>query len=153
MRVRSELIDKAVLPSGEQLTLTKEAGYFMVRADGVPLMSNRAHHSEEHMAVVGCAGLAEKSNARVLVGGLGMGYTVHAALDQLPPSGQVVVSEISPQLIEWNRGPLAELANHPLEDERVVLEVGDLVAYLASSPKPFDAILLTAAPPQHAIEL
>ena len=140
--MRKKLIDKAVLPSGEELTLTEEAGYFMVRADGVPLMSNMAHHSEEHMAVIGCAALGEKADARVLVGGLGMGYTARAALDQLPPTGQVVVSEISPQLVTWNRGPLAELADRPLDDPRLVLEVGDLVAYLASTPKPFDAILL-----------
>jgi spermidine synthase len=139
---KSKLIDKAVLPSGEELTLSEEAGYFMVRADGMPLMSNMQHHSEEHMAVVGCAGLREKADARVLVGGLGMGYTARAALDQLPPTGEVVVSEISPQLVAWNRGPLADLASRPLEDPRLVLAMGDLVAYLASGPEPFDAILL-----------
>ena len=139
---KSRLIDKALLPSGEELTLREEAGYFMVRADGMPLMSNMMHHSEEHMAVVGCVGLKEKADGRVLVGGLGMGYTARAALDEVSPTGKVVVSEISPKLVEWNRGPLADLADRPLEDPRVELALGDIVAYVAAGPKPFDAILL-----------
>ncbi len=139
---KSRVIDRAVLPSGEELTLLEEAGFFMVRADGVPLMSNRAHHSEEHMATVGCAGLAEKPGARVLVGGLGMCYTARAALDQLGPAGRVIVTEISPQLVAWNRGPLADLAGRPLEDPRCKLVVGDLVRFVASPPEPFDALLL-----------
>ena len=139
---KSKLIDTATLPSGEVLTLIEESGYFMVRADGLPLMSNMAHYSEEHMAVVGCEGLREKPDARVLVGGLGMGYTARAALEQVSSTGTVIVSEISPQLVEWNRGPLADLAERPLEDPRLVLEVGDIVAYLGSGPEPFDAMLL-----------
>ncbi len=139
---KSRLIDKAILPSGEELTLREEAGFFMVRADGMPLMSNMAHYSEEHMAVLGCKGLKEKADARVLIGGLGMGYTARAALEQLGPTGRVIVSEISPTLIEWNRGPLADLADRPLEDKRTELAVGDLVDYVLSSPEPFDAMLL-----------
>jgi len=139
---KARIIDRAILPSGEELTLTEEAGFYMVRADGVPLMSNRAHHSEEHMAVVGCAGLAQKPDARVLVGGLGMGYTARAALDQVGPTGRVVVAEISAQLVAWNGGPLADLAGRPLEDARCELALGDLVSYVASAPEPFDALLL-----------
>lgn len=141
-RGKRTLIDEATLPSGEVLTLTQESGYFMVRADGMPLMSNMAHYSEEYMAVIGCEGLKDKPDARVLVGGLGMGYTARSALDQLGPSGTVVVSEISPTLVEWNRGPLADLADRPLEDPRCELAVGDLVEYIAAEPDPFDAILI-----------
>ena len=139
---RSRLIDSARLPSGEELSLTEEAGFFTVMADGVPLMSNMAHYSEEYMAVVGCAGLERRADARVLVGGLGMGYTARAALDQLLPTAEVVVAEISDALVAWNRGPLADLANRPLEDPRLTLQLGDIVAYLESGPEPFDAILL-----------
>ncbi|MDF1700580.1 MAG: hypothetical protein P1V36_05425 [Planctomycetota bacterium] len=135
-------IDEATLPTGEVLTLTRESGYYMVRADGMPLMSNMAHHSEEHMAVIGCEKIKEKAGARVLVGGLGMGYTARAALDELGPTATVVVAEISPTLVEWNRGPLAELADRPLDDPRCELALGDLVDYVASGPKPFDAILI-----------
>ena len=141
-RGKRTLIDEAKLPTGEVLTLTKESGYFMVRADGMPLMSNMAHYSEEHMAVIGCEGLKDKPDARVLVGGLGMGYTARAALDQLGPTGTVVVGEISPTLVEWNRGPLADLADRPLEDPRCELALGDLVEYIADEPDPFDAILI-----------
>jgi spermidine synthase len=139
---KSRLIDKAILPGGEELTLTEEGGFYMVSADGLPLMSNRAHHSEEHMAVVGCAHVRTRPDARVLVGGLGMGYTARAALEQVAPTAKVIVSEISPQLIEWNRGPLADLAGRPLDDPRLELAVGDIVEYLAAEPEPFDAMLL-----------
>ncbi len=135
-------IDEATLPTGEVLTLTKESGFYMVRADGMPLMSNMAHHSEEHMAVIGCEGLKDKPDARVLVGGLGMGYTARSALDQLGPKGTVVVAEISPTLVEWNRGPLAELADRPLDDPRCELLVGDLVDHIAEGPEPYDSILI-----------
>ena len=86
-RGKRTLLDEATLPTGEVLTLTQESGYFMVRADGMPLMSNMAHYSEEYMAVIGCEGLKESDDARVLVGGLGMGYTARSALDQLGPKG------------------------------------------------------------------
>ena len=73
------------------------------------------------MAVIGCEGLKDKPDARVLVGGLGMGYTARSALDQLGPKGTVVVAEISPTLVEWNRGPLAEPADRPLAAGTVTL--------------------------------
>ena len=142
MKSKSELIDEAILPSGEKLTLSKEAGYYMVRADGMPLMSNMAHYSEEYMAELGCEHVRKKPNARVLVGGLGMGYTARAALDQLGPQATVVVAEISEQLVTWNRGPLADLAGRPLDDPRLELAMGDLVDYLQGMPGSFDAMLL-----------
>lgn len=153
-RGRRTLIDEAKLPGGGLLTLSKESGFYFVHADGIPLMSNMAHHSEEHMAVIGCEGLKEKPGARVLVGGLGMGYTARSALDQLGPDATVVVAEISPTLIEWNRGPLADLADRPLDDPRCELAVGDLVDYLAAGPTPFDAILIDTdhGPDSYAVD-
>ena len=139
---KSRLIDSATLPTGEVLTLTEEGGFYMVSADGMPLMSNRAHYSEEYMAVLGCEHIRTKAKARVLVGGLGMGYTARAALNELAPTASVVVSEISEQLVAWNRGPLADLAERPLEDPRLELALGDIVAYLMAEPAPFDAMLL-----------
>jgi spermidine synthase len=139
---KAKLIDQATLPSGEVLTLSEEGGFYMVSADGLPLMSNRAHYSEEYMAVIGCEHIKTKKDARVLVGGLGMGYTARSALNQVTETATVVVSEISPQLVEWNRGPLADLAERPLEDPRCELALGDIVAYLLAGPEPFDAMLL-----------
>jgi spermidine synthase len=78
----------------------------------------------------------------VLVGGLGMGFTLRATLDLLAPSASVVVAELVPAVVEWNRGPLGPLAEHPLRDQRVRVDVGDVAATLSSSPGAFDAVVL-----------
>ena len=78
----------------------------------------------------------------MLVGGLGMGFTLRATLDFLPPDAIVVVAELLPAVVEWNRGPLGPLAGHPLKDRRVRVEMGDVRATLGSSPGKFDAVLL-----------
>src|SRR5262249_30264487 len=78
----------------------------------------------------------------VLVGGLGMGYTLRAALDRLPPGGSVTVVELIPEVVEWNRGPLAFLAGDPLADPRVQVEVADVASVVRASDGRFDAILL-----------
>jgi spermidine synthase len=137
-----ELIGRTHLPGGQELRLTSEEGYFVLTLGHVPLMSSAAHHSEEHLAEVGCEGLAERPHARVLVGGLGMGYTLRAALDRTPSTSRIVVAELVPAVVRWNRGPLADLADRPLEDPRTELVAGDVVAYVESGPEPFDAILL-----------
>ena len=79
---------------------------------------------------------------RVLVGGLGMGFTLRATLDHLPAAASVVVAELLPAVVEWNRGPLGPLAGHPLKDRRVRVELGDVAAALRSSVDAFDAVLL-----------
>ena len=137
-----EFIDEARTPAGELIRLTRESGEFVVRADGALLMSSGAHHSEELMAEIGCEGLRKRTDARVLVGGLGLGYTLRAALDAVGPRATVVVSELLEAVVTWNRGLLAHLAGHPLDDRRTQLEVGDLVAYMRAGPAPFDALLL-----------
>jgi spermidine synthase len=78
----------------------------------------------------------------VLVGGLGMGFTLRATLDLLPPDASVVVAELVPAVVEWNRGPLGPLAGHPLSDRRVRVELGDVAVLLHSSRAAFDAVLL-----------
>ena len=78
----------------------------------------------------------------MLVGGLGMGFTLRATLDVLPPAATVVVAELVPAVVEWNRGPLGPLAGHPLKDRRVRIEIGDVAATLRASPGRFDAVLL-----------
>ncbi len=139
---KPEFIDEAHTPAGELIKLTRESGHFVVRVDGALLMSSGAYHSEERMAEIGCEGLRDKPGARVLVGGLGLGYTLRAALDQVGPRGTVVVSELLESVVEWNRGPVGHLAGNPLGDPRTRVEVGDLVAYIRSRPEPFDALLL-----------
>lgn len=137
-----EIIDEARTPAGELIRLTRQSGYFAVHVDGMALMSSGAHHSEELMATIGCEGLRERSDARVLVGGLGLGYTLRAALDAVGPRATVVVSELLEAVVGWNRVHVGHLADQPLKDPRVRVEVGDLVAYLRSRPAPFDALLL-----------
>ena len=137
-----ELLGRTHLSGGQELKLTSEEGYYVLTLDGIPLMSSAAHHSEEHLAAVGCEGLLEQPNTRVLVGGLGMGYTLRAALDRTAATSRIVVAEIVPAVIRWNQGPLADLAGRPLEDPRTQLEAGDIVRYVKSRPEPFDAILL-----------
>ena len=89
-----------------------------------------------------CARARTLEAPRVLIGGLGMGFTLRAALDLLPPAASVIVAELVPALVDWNRGPLGALARHPLRDKRVAIEVGDVGAMLQARRDPFDAVLL-----------
>ena len=111
--------------------------------DGKTLMSSRRHGSEDALAALACPHLRSAEEPHVLVGGLGMGFTLRATLDLLPPDATVTVVELLPAVVEWNRGPLGALAGYPLKDQRVRIEVGDVgVALRASGPARFGAILL-----------
>jgi spermidine synthase len=136
-----ERLGEARAPDGTPLTLTKRDDEFMILASGLPLMTSRMHGSEQALATLGCREIPAHG-ARILVGGLGMGFTLRAALDLLPPDGRVVVAELVPAVVEWNRGPLGPLAGHPLNDARVRLDVRDVRDTLAASAAAFDAILL-----------
>ena len=100
-----------------------QPGEFLILAGGKPLMSSRMHGSEEAMAEMACRGRRAPDAPTVLVGGLGMGFTLRATLDLLPAAATVVVAELVAGVVEWNRGPLGHLANHPLQDRRVQVEV------------------------------
>jgi spermidine synthase len=104
-------------------------------------MSSRAHGSEEAMADLVLGGLRTR-HPRVLVGGLGMGFTLRAVLDRVSYSSSVIVAELLPEIVRWNRDRLADLAGSPLEDDRATLVVDDVGNVLASEPDGFDAILL-----------
>jgi len=129
---------RARAAGGETLVLRRRGGIFEIRCDGWDLMSNRAHHSEQALGQLGCAGLA--GAPRVLIGGLGMGYTLRAALDVLPRAARVTVAEVFAAVADWNRGPLAALAGRPLDDPRVEVCCADVAALLAGAA--YDAILL-----------
>ena len=137
-----ELLGQTRTPEGEEMTLTRHGSEYVILAGGQALMSSRMHGSEESLAMFACARARTLETPCCLVGGLGMGFTLRAALDLLPPDATVVVSELVPALVDWNRGPLGALARHPLRDKRVVLEVGDVGAMLWERPGRFDAILL-----------
>ncbi len=136
-----EVLARASAPDGGEFVLHHRDGEFVIRVHGKELMSSRVHGSEEAMARLGCEGLGSTPDARVLVGGLGLGYTLRATLDALGPRARVVVAELAPAIVEWNRGPLAPLADRPLEDARVQVEVAD-VRKVMRGGAPWHAILL-----------
>ena len=137
-----EILGRTRAPDGTELTLVRHPSEYLILADGQTLMSSRTHSSEDALAVVGCDRARTLTAPRVLVGGLGMGFTLRAALDALPPTAVLVVAELVPAVLEWNRGPLAALANHPLDDPRVRIDEGDVANAMRSSPGGFDAVLL-----------
>ena len=115
---------------------------FSIVINGQDLMLSRQHESELALARLGCAHLADHKAPSILIGGLGMGYTLRQALDMLSPHAQVVVGELLGAVVEWNREFFGELNGRPLEDERVDLKTGDVVELISHSKNRFDAILL-----------
>jgi spermidine synthase len=139
---RVERLGTATAPDGSVLTLYRHDGAYGIRVDGVELMSTRRHHSEDRLAEVACAPLAGAAGARVLIGGLGLGFTLRAALRTLAPDAHVVVAEIVGGVIDWNRNPEYDLASTALDDPRVEVYHGDVVDVLRESRNRFDAIML-----------
>jgi spermidine synthase len=142
---RWSVLGTADIPNGGgELKLLKRGQEFSIRLSGIrgDLMNSRVHGSEEALAELGCARLNTVEHARVLVGGLGMGFTLATALKSLSPSAQVTVAELIPAVVEWNRGPLGECAGQPLQDERTRVHIGDVAQLLTDSEPAFDAILL-----------
>lgn len=137
-----ETIGRATARDGTELVLYHRDGVFQIRVDGWELVSSRAHGSEAALASLSCAALGSRSAPRVLIGGLGMGYTLRAALDALPAEASVIVVELFGAVVDWNRGVLGSLARHPLLDPRTTVEVADVFTHLGRSAEPFDAILL-----------
>ncbi len=137
-----ELLDSASLPGGENLTLHRRDREYSIRVAGLELMNSRQHSSEEQLATLATAAKPNLSDATVLVGGLGMGFTLRAVLDQLPDSGRVTVAELVPEVVEWNRDYLAELAARPLDDRRVRTVVADVAELLRAADAAYDVILL-----------
>ena len=124
------------------MKLIRRGDEYTILADGATLMSSRMHGSEEALATLACQRLRTIERACVLIGGLGMGFTLRAALDLLSVDATVVVAELVPEVVEWNRGPLGPLAGHPLKDTRVRVEIADVGVVLRSGAGQFYAVLL-----------
>jgi spermidine synthase len=135
-------LDRALTSDGSDIVLSQRDDEYAIRVDGQELMNSRSHGSEEKLAVHGCAGLADKKGARVLIGGLGMGFTARAALDVLGPDAEVEVIEMVGAVVRWNREILGHLARAPLDDPRMRVIEGDVVDTIACSDACYDAILL-----------
>jgi spermidine synthase len=141
MKVR-ELLATAKVPGGEELRLFRRDRDYMIVLDRNELMNSRMSGSEEQLATLTCARLKNRTNARLLIGGYGMGFTQRAALGVLPAEASVVVAELVPEIIAWARGPMAELTAGCLDDPRVSVVEGDVAAVIASARGSYDAILL-----------
>lgn len=135
-------IATAMTPDGGEMVLYQHDRDFSIKINGQELMYSRQHESELELARLGCAHLVGREEGRVLMGGLGMGYTLRQVLDMLGPQAQVVVGELLGAVVEWNRKFMGELNGQPLADQRVHLKTGDIVELIAQSKGRFDAILL-----------
>jgi spermidine synthase len=124
-------------------TLRSRGDEFLVQVDGRMLMTSKRHGSEEALAEVGCLRLDYSADElRVLVGGLGFGFTLRAALNVVPRKAQVIVVEVSPAVVAWNKTLVGHLAEHPLDDPRVDVITGDVLRIVSKNRGGFDAILL-----------
>ncbi len=130
--------------SKDELQLWQRGDEFSIRVTGHDgdLMNSRMHHSEDQLAQLACAEIADCLEPAVLIGGLGMGFTLRAALDVLPARAAVMVAELVPAVVEWNQQALGACAGHPLRDPRAKVIVDDIARVLRSSNADFDAILL-----------
>ena len=129
-------------PDGGTMELFQHDRDFLIKVNGQGLMNSRRHESELELARLGCAHLSTHESPRVLIGGLGMGYTLRQTLDMLGPGASVVVSEVLSAVADWNREYLKELNSQPLDDKRTRLIIGDIIPLIAQSSGQFDAILL-----------
>jgi spermidine synthase len=137
-----ELLGQTAAPDGTVMKLVRRGDEYIILSDGAVLMSSRMHGSEEALATLGCERASRLERPSLLIGGLGMGFTLRATLDLLPAGATVVVCELVPAVVEWNRGVLGPLAGHPLRDKRVRVETGDVAVSLSSRLGPFDGVLL-----------
>jgi len=137
------LLDTAPVPGGDgELRLRRRGAEFSIRLGTVELMNSRISGSEEALATLTCAKIAATAQPRILIGGLGMGFTLRAALGVLGAKAQIVVAELVPAVVAWARGPMAELFGDSLTDPRVRIEVEDVGQVIRSGRGGFDAILL-----------
>jgi len=139
---RLERLDEARTPNGSRIALLRHDGAYFIHADGVELMSTRRHLSEDRLAEVACAPLRETPGARVLIGGLGLGFTLRAALRELRGDAEVVVAEFLAEVIAWNADPRYDLSAEALRDPRVRVVHDDIVNVLRANRGVFDAIML-----------
>jgi spermidine synthase len=137
-----ELIGTAEVPGGDELRLYRRGDDFIIAIDRNELMSSRMSGSEEALATMTCDRLRSAKGASLLIGGYGMGFTLRAALATLGPDAKIAVAELVPGIIEWARGPMAELAAGCLDDPRVELVLGDVSKAIGAATRRYDAILL-----------
>jgi spermidine synthase len=139
-----ETLDAVETPEGRLELRRRGEKDFVIMVGGRVLMNSALHLTEAAVAAVACRRIAGREAPRVLIGGLGMGYTLRAALDALPRQARVIVAEIEPAIVRWCRGPLAGLTGNALDDRRVSVEMGDVTEVIRGAAKGalFDAVIL-----------
>jgi len=137
-----ETLDTAQIPGGGELRLVRRDDEYLILLGANSLMSSRRSGSEVALAELACARLAGRPRPRMLIGGLGMGFTLRAALAQLAADSEVVVAELVPGIVEWARGPMAYLHGGSLDDRRVTIRVEDVARTIGGARHAWDAILL-----------
>jgi spermidine synthase len=136
-------LDTAQMPAGGgELRLMRRDVEFSIMAGSIELMNSRLSGSEEALATLAWERLGGRPRPRVLIGGLGMGFTLRAALAALPADAEVTVAELVPEVVAWARGPLAEVFQGCLDDPRTSVHTADVGPLIAAAPAAWDAILL-----------
>lgn len=142
---RSTVIGEALIPNGGgsmRLMQGKDDFTIVLSGIGGELMSTRKHGSEDALGYLPCRQITNRNSAHVLIGGLGMGFTVAAALAELGEGARVTVAELVSEVVEWNRGALGERAGRPLDDPRTIVTVTDVSNLLAENKNAYDVIAL-----------
>ena len=143
MRHWTQLGEAPIPGSDKTLLLYKGKDDFSIKiSGGFELMSTRKHASEDALGSLPCKRLKQADKARVLIGGLGMGFTLAAVLKEVGPGAEVTVAELIPEVVEWNRGPLGDFSGRPLDDTRTRVHIGDVAKLLRGSRGCFDVIVL-----------
>ena len=138
-----KLLSRSKTPDNKrELILYQRDTEYSIRVNGQELMNSRMFGSEMMLAELSCPEIAERKNANVLIGGLGMGYTLSAALRLLHPDADVLLAELVPSVVEWNKNVLGSLAGDPLKDSRVTVVIEDVINIINNNTSAFDAILL-----------
>jgi spermidine synthase len=140
--IRWEQLGAAIVPAGGELRLMRRGGEFSIMAGAIELMSSRLSGSEEALASLTCTRLRGRPQVRILIGGLGMGFTLRTALATLGSDAAITVAELVPEVIAWAHGPLAAIHGQSLADPRVTIFEGDVGDLIGAAQSRYDAILL-----------
>jgi len=135
-------LDRTTLPQGGDLRLMRRGHEFSIKLGVAELMTSRLFASEEALATLAAERLKDRAKPRILIGGLGMGFTLRAALAAFGAEARIVVAELVPAVVRWARGPMAELFAGRLEDRRVEIVEADVAALIRTAKSQYDAILL-----------
>jgi len=147
MRHWTQLGEAPIPGTNKTLLLYRGKDDFSIKiSGGFELMSTRKHGSEDALGSLPCKRLKQVESARVLIGGLGMGFTLAAVLAEVGPKAEVTVAELIPEVVDWNRGPLGDFSGQPLDDPRTRIHVGDVAKLLRKSRACFDVIALDNGP-------